>query len=72
MNLSPYPIVAELKSYGINLLYISLFTQEMIRYKWGVGRLISECRPRNLPIVVPIYHLGMDTVLPNKRPYIPR
>ena len=46
--------------------------KELIRYKWGVGRLISECRPRMLPIVVPIYHLGMDSVLPNKKPYIPR
>lgn len=47
--------------------------KEMIRYKWGVGRLISECRPQApLPVVVPIYHLGMDTILPNKRPYIPR
>jgi monolysocardiolipin acyltransferase len=40
-----------------------------LRYKWGVGRLISECRP--LPIVIPIYHLGMDCILPNKLPYIP-
>lgn len=42
---------------------------EDLRYKWGVGRLISEAK--QLPIVIPIYHLGMDKVLPNKEPYIP-
>ena len=35
-----------------------------------MGRLIDECR--EIPVVVPIYHLGMDSVLPNKKPYIPR
>ena len=40
-----------------------------MRIKWGVGRLISECRIP--PIVVPIYHLGMDSILPNKKPHIP-
>lgn len=41
-----------------------------MRYKWGVGRLISECKKP--PIVIPIYHLGMDDILPNTKPYIPR
>jgi len=41
-----------------------------IRFKWGVGRLIDECK--KIPVVVPIYHLGMDSVMPNKRPYIPQ
>ncbi|XP_067132259.1 tafazzin isoform X2 [Centruroides vittatus] len=37
---------------------------------WGIGRLISECKIT--PFVIPFYHLGMDCVLPNKKPYIPR
>ena len=41
-----------------------------LRLKWGVGRLISECKV--LPIVIPIYHLGLDSILPNVTPYIPR
>lgn len=41
-----------------------------IRLKWGVGRLVCECQTK--VIVLPIYHIGMDDVLPNTRPYIPR
>ncbi|XP_025108563.1 tafazzin-like isoform X1 [Pomacea canaliculata] len=45
-------------------------TNELLRLKWGVGRLISEC---NIPpLVIPIAHMGMDSVLPNKTPYIPQ
>ncbi len=44
--------------------------QISLRLKWGVGRLVSDC-PK-LPTVLPIYHLGMDHVLPNKEPYRPR
>ena len=37
-----------------------------MRYKWGVGRLIAESNVT--PIVIPIYHVGMDDILPNGTP----
>ena len=48
---------------GVNM------TKENMRLKWGVGRLVYDCP--NTPLVIPFYHIGMDTVLPNSRPYIP-
>jgi len=35
----------------------------VLRYKWGVGRLVWDCATP--PILLPVVHLGMDTVLPN-------
>ncbi len=38
-----------------------------MRLKWGVGRLIADSKVT--PIVIPIYHQGMDSILPNRTPY---
>ncbi|XP_050295036.1 tafazzin [Anthonomus grandis grandis] len=45
-------------------------TKEYIRLKWGVGRMIFEAPVT--PVVVPIWHIGMDDVLPNEPPYVLR
>lgn len=45
-------------------------TGNICRLKWGVGRLVAESI--QTPIVIPFWQLGLDDVLPNKKPYIPR
>ncbi|KAG6454315.1 hypothetical protein O3G_MSEX008634 [Manduca sexta] len=42
--------------------------KEHIRFKWGVGRLIADSA--QAPLVVPVWHEGMDQVLPNCEPYL--
>ncbi|XP_075170061.1 tafazzin, phospholipid-lysophospholipid transacylase isoform X3 [Haematobia irritans] len=43
-------------------------TKEEMRLKWGVGRIIYEST--RVPIILPMWHEGMDDVLPNVEPYI--
>ncbi|XP_071543863.1 tafazzin [Panulirus ornatus] len=45
-------------------------SMERMRLKWGVGRLVYDSPV--CPIVLPFYHVGMDKILPNQVPYIPR
>lgn len=43
-----------------------------MRFKWGVGRILLETYQKNPSIkvtVLPMWHLGMDELLPNTPPY---
>ncbi|KAG5677801.1 hypothetical protein PVAND_007529 [Polypedilum vanderplanki] len=42
--------------------------KEYMRLKWGIGRILKELYPIQ-PIIIPIYHIGMDNLLPNYPPY---
>jgi monolysocardiolipin acyltransferase len=40
-----------------------------MRLKWGIGRILYESYPTVKPIILPIFHEGMDDLLPNAPPY---
>lgn len=42
--------------------------KEYMRLKWGVGRILYETYPI-MPTIIPIWHEGMDELLPNYPPY---
>ncbi|CAG8707651.1 hypothetical protein RhiirA5_356630 [Rhizophagus irregularis] len=46
-------------------------TADLLRFKWGIGRLLMEST--NLPIVVPIWHKGLEEIMPEDRdrPWVP-
>uniref|UniRef100_A0A8D8Q1A2 Tafazzin family protein n=1 Tax=Cacopsylla melanoneura TaxID=428564 RepID=A0A8D8Q1A2_9HEMI len=41
--------------------------QTYLRFKWGIARMILESPVT--PMVIPMWHIGMETVLPNQPPY---
>jgi monolysocardiolipin acyltransferase len=46
--------------------------KEQMRFKWGVGRILLETYQKNPGIkvtILPMWHLGMDSLLPNTPPY---
>jgi hypothetical protein len=40
------------------------------RFKWGIARMLLETQAD--PIIVPMYHRGLETILPEGKIYIPR
>ncbi|KAI9143427.1 Tafazzin-like protein [Paraphysoderma sedebokerense] len=43
---------------------------DMLRFKWGLGRLILESRTP--PLILPLYHDGLSSVMPLDKAWIPR
>jgi monolysocardiolipin acyltransferase len=43
---------------------VNLQPSHLIRFKWGISRLIMECHHK--PLVVPFYHQGMAHIRPEK------
>ena len=53
-----------------SLIKVNVSSETWLRLKWGVAELII--RSREPPIVCPVWHVGFDDILPNRRPYFPR
>jgi hypothetical protein len=45
-------------------------THDWMRLKWGVARIVMDAKVP--PLVIPIWHEGLEDVLPNRSPYIPK
>ncbi|EGC35381.1 hypothetical protein DICPUDRAFT_152315 [Dictyostelium purpureum] len=48
--------------------------QQLLYFKWGLGRLVGECfrKTGKVPLILPIYHKGMEQSMPLDKPPIPR
>ncbi|KAA1133091.1 hypothetical protein PGTUg99_013069 [Puccinia graminis f. sp. tritici] len=44
----------------------SVFSRELLRFKWGISRLVLESKHE--PIILPIWLTGFDQVMPEGRP----
>ncbi|EGG25136.1 tafazzin family protein [Cavenderia fasciculata] len=45
-------------------------SDELLRFKWGIGRMIAESKVS--PLILPIYHTGLDKSMPLGKLPIPR
>ena len=43
--------------------------RDLIRLKWGIGRMVSECAAPLVPVVLPVAHRGMEEVAPEGQTY---
>ncbi|CAG7721591.1 unnamed protein product, partial [Allacma fusca] len=49
---------------------VNMEREELSRLKWGIGRIVADLeRP---PIIIPFWHVGIQNIMPNYRPYYPR